>query len=340
MKRPNPKLIGAFVSLALVALAAMIITLGSFSILGKSLRFVLFFDQSVNGLQVGSAVKFRGVPVGKVDQILIRHPDQKSDSTAIPVLISIDINRVQGNLGLDSGVFGEQAIQGSIRRGLYARLNLESFITGQMFVEFDFESNLHPVFHLEAKSEYVEIPTIPSSMDQITRDIADVIANVEAIDFHRLNENFNRILEGAAEALEHLDFPELNRSLLTVLDGARQLFDSGEINELLASFTDASREVKKVAARVDEFLDTENADGQNIAESFAYLLESTQKTLGQFDKLAESGNELIGPDSELRRELEYSLRELSRTARSLRLLADYLERNPKALLTGRADEEF
>jgi paraquat-inducible protein B len=340
MKRPNPKLIGAFVTLALVALAAMVITLGSFSILGKSLRFVLFFDQSVNGLQVGSAVKFRGVPVGTVQQIQIRHPDQKSDSTAIPVIISIDINRVQGNLGLDSGVFGEEAIEGSIRRGLYARLNLESFITGQMFVEFDFENDLLPVFHLKSSSEFVEIPTVPSSLDQITRDIADVIANVEAIDFARLNENFNRILEGAAEALEHLDFPELNKSWLAVMGSARDLFDSGEINELLASLTDAGREVEKVAARMDEFLDTETIDGQNMAESFASLLDGARKTLGQFDKLAATGDELIGPNSELRQEFEYSLRELSRTARSLRILADYLERNPRALLTGRADGEF
>lgn len=338
MNRPNPKLIGAFVSLALVALAAMIITFGSYSILGKSLRFVLLFDQSVNGLQVGSAVKFRGVPIGTVQQILIRHPDQKLDSTAIPVIISIDINRMQGNLGLDSWVFGDEAVQSSIGRGLYGRLNLESFITGQMFVEFDFQADVQPVFHLEPQSAIIEIPTVPSSMDQITRDIADLIANVEAIDFRRLNENLNRILEGSATALEQLDVPELNRSLIALMGGVQQILESGEINRMLSSFTDAGREWENIATKVDQFFDTETAEGQNLAESAATLITTAQSTLKQFNDLATAGTDLIGPNSELRREFEHSLRELSRTAQSLRHLADYLERNPKALLTGRAED--
>ena len=96
MKRnnPNPKIIGAFVSLMLGLIVAMVMYFGTANFLNRSTHFILFFDQSVNGLQIGSAVKFRGVPVGEVKRIMIRAEGQREDSTAIPVIIEINPNHL------------------------------------------------------------------------------------------------------------------------------------------------------------------------------------------------------------------------------------------------------
>ena len=97
MKRnsPNPKIIGAFITAMLVLTITMVMYFGSANFLNRSTYFIVFFDQSVNGLQVGSAVKFRGVPVGEVKRIMIRAEGQREDSTAIPVVIAINRSRLE-----------------------------------------------------------------------------------------------------------------------------------------------------------------------------------------------------------------------------------------------------
>ena len=144
--RPNTRLIGAFVSAAVVLIIALVMFFGSSSVFRKTTRFILFFDQSINGLSVGSPVKFRGVPIGSVERIMIRFDGQSEDATAIPVIIRIDRSRLEKDLGVTPDVLEMEALQRSIDRGLAAQLNLESFITGQLFVELGFVKEGQKVF--------------------------------------------------------------------------------------------------------------------------------------------------------------------------------------------------
>jgi len=194
MNRPSPKFIGAFVTAALLLAVGMVMFLGSSSLLSKNTRFILFFDQSVNGLNEGSLVKFRGVPVGSVERIMIRAQGQDPASTAIPVIIKIDRTRLENDLGVMDEAFNPSYIQQSIDRGLVAELSLESFITGQLFVEFSFnpERGGDLKKHLAREGEMMEIPTLSSSLDEITDDVASIIADLSELDIDQLNNNINR----------------------------------------------------------------------------------------------------------------------------------------------------
>ena len=336
MKRnnPNPKIIGAFVSLMLGLIVAMVMYFGTANFLNRSTHFILFFDQSVNGLQIGSAVKFRGVPVGEVKRIMIRAEGQREDSTAIPVIIEINRSRLENDLGVPRMAFEPDSIQGSLDRGLVAQLNLESIITGQLFVEFSFELDKmkEAETHLEQVNGIVEIPTLNSSLDEITADVAQIISDVKALDLEELNTNVNALLVSATTQLNALNTEEIGRSISGAADEITSFITSDEFKKSVIAVRGAFEEVRDTA---ESFNLTEGPLAKTIDD---WTLQITE-TLDSLDNLAGDASALLKPDSNARFEFETMLRELGRAARSIRLLSEYLERNPNALLTGRSEDE-
>lgn len=325
MKRnsPNLKVTGAFVTLMLALIVGMIMYFGTASFLNRSTQFILFFDQSVNGLQVGSPVKFRGVPVGEVTGIMIRAEGQLEDSTAIPVIIEINRSRLENDLGLPSAAFSPEMIQISLERGLIAQLNLESIITGQLFVEFGFEPDkaAQATTHLGETKGLIEVPTLNSSLDQITSDVAQIIADVKKLDLQELGKNINGLLVSTIAQMDALDTGAISASITSTSDEIKDLVSSEEFTKSIVAIRNAFEEVS-VAAKTFNL-----TEGPLI------------KTLDSLDKLASNASVLLKPSSDLRYEFESMLRELGRAATSIRLLSEYLERNPNALLTGRNKEE-
>jgi paraquat-inducible protein B len=331
---PNPKIIGAFVTLMLCLIVVMVMYLGSANFLNRSTYFILFFDQSVNGLTVGSPVKFRGVPVGEVQRIMIRAEGQSPDSTAIPVIIKINRSRLENDLGVVSGVFAPEFIERSLRRGLVAQLNLESFITGQLFVEFSFERDQMQMVkkHLTEVDDMVEIPTLNSSLDQITADVAQIISDLKELDLQELSRNINGLLVSAKTQLDGLNTEEIGRSITAVTGEIQSLVASDEFKQSVVAARSAFEEVRATAKSFNM------SDGP-LAKTIDDWTAQITKTLDSLDNLSNDASALLQPDSNIRYEFENMLRELGRAARSIRLLSDYLERNPNALLTGRRDGE-
>lgn len=334
MNRPNPRFIGAFVTVAIVLLVGMVLFFGSSSLLSKNTRFILFFDQSVNGLQEGSLVKFRGVPVGTVQNILIRAEGQHPDSTAIPVIIKIDRTRLVNDLGVMNETFAPESIQESIRRGLVAELSLESFITGQLFVEFSMNKERSPgmQWHLVGESDMMEIPTLGSSLDQITEDVARFISDFSEIDLGRLNENVNSVLENLSVAIAGIKTDEISTSVITAADEVSAFLASESFAGSMESLEIALDEIASTAASF-------NLSEGPLSESIGIWTTQLTTTLENLNGLVEQVGVLLEPDSSMRFEVENTLRELSRAALSIRQLVDYLERNPNALLTGRPEAE-
>ena len=307
----------------LALIVGMIMYFGTASFLNRSTQFILFFDQSVNGLQVGSPVKFRGVPVGEVTGIMIRAEGQLEDSTAIPVIIEINRSRLENDLGLPSAAFSPEMIQISLERGLIAQLNLESIITGQLFVEFGFEPDkaAQATTHLAETRGLIEVPTLNSSLDQITSDVAQIIADVKKLDLQELGKNINGLLVSTIAQMDALDTGAISASITSTSDEIKDLVSSEEFTKSIVAIRNAFEEVS-VAAKTF-----------NLTEG------PLTKTLDSLDKLASNASVLLKPSSDLRYEFESMLRELGRAATSIRLLSEYLERNPNALLTGRNKEE-
>ncbi len=313
---------------------AMVMYFGSTNFLNRSTHFILFFDQSVNGLKVGSAVKFRGVPVGEVKRIMIRAEGQREDSTAIPVVIEINRSRLENDLGVASEAFDPESIKKSLDRGMVAQLNLESIVTGQLFVEFSFEPEKikGAQAHLKEVNGIVEILTLNSSLDQITADVAQIISDVKVLDLQELNGNINALLVSAKTQLDALNTQKIGRSISDAADEIKSFVASEEFKTSIVAVRGAFEKVRDTAESFDL------VKGPLAKTIDSWTVQITE-TLDSLDNLTDDASALLKPDSNVRHEFETMLRELGRAARSIRLLSEYLERNPNALLTGRSENK-
>ena len=306
----NPKIIGVFVTAALAVFVMLILFFGSAKLLSPSVRYILFFECSVNGLDVGSPVKYNGVPVGIVERILIRVEGQSRDSTSVPVIVRIDRSRLTNRLGTSVEIFDPEFINEMIKNGLVAELDIESYITGQLYVEFSLQPGQVENFVKHRDGEYKM-----------------VISSFAELDFNKTFQNTNTALENLAMVLKGLDGKELSRAIVDLSDQITLLLKSEEFKTTLLSFRATLEQMQKTLSTYDL------QEGQ-LAEAVVQL----NQTLAGLNQLVAVGNTMLAPESNMRYELQSSLRELSQAARSLRIFINYLERNPNALLTGRPDE--
>jgi len=177
-KKVNKTVIGVFVIGALVLLMVAIVVFGSGELFKRTNKFVLYFDGSVKGLAIGAPVMFRGVSIGNVKDISLFY-DSKAGTITLPVIVEIDQDRIKGALS-----FGELGgDKKMIALGLRGKLEVQSFLTGQLMISFDFypekKAKLHGIVN-----KYPELPTLPASPDitEIMNEIPikEIAKNLEA----------------------------------------------------------------------------------------------------------------------------------------------------------------
>lgn len=309
--------LGLFVVLGAGFALAGLIAFGARSFSRSGERYVSYFDESVQGLDVGSPAKFRGMPVGRVTGIEIA-PDQRH------IEISMEIDAPQRERMKPVAIAGEASVSGALHPDLRAQL-ASAGITGLKFVLLDYFDPLqHPAPPLPFQPPAGYIPSVPSmlqnledsvseSADQLpnlTQSAAQALSSLDSIlgevDRGRLPERAGASFEQATSALRTLE-----RELIA-LDAAGL---SRDTRHTLAAF-DAS------LARANRLMDRLDGDKG--------LLASMQRSADAFGDVAH-GAQSLGEG------LDATLRDVRGAARSLQRLADALERDPDMLLKGRAE---
>jgi len=321
MSKPaSPALIGSFVvgaiTLAIVGMALF----GAGKLFRKTIPFIMYFDGDVNGLKVGAPVKFKGVEIGSVTNVLLNmggfEPlDSAAEEPRIPVLIELDQERITekgGRVRLDD----KDILKRLIDRGLRAQLSMESFVTGLLYVKLDMfpDSPLRLVADPQAK--YPEIPTIPTPLEE-----AQAVAS------------------GFLKKLDQVDFAGLMKSISNVAEGLDKLVNSPDLKDAVSSVNKA---IDNLNATVTSFRNVANEVDQEVgplAKSLRAAVDDADAAIKEASATIASINSAIQPDSPLMYQLRTTMEGLSATARTVRLLADYLERNPTALLRGKLEPE-
>jgi len=319
-KSISPTLMGAFVVGALALLVIAIVALGSGRLFRKTYEFVLYFQGSVNGLNVGAPVKYKGVEIGSITDILMQLGEVEVNR--IPVLIELDAKKIAGRgVSVDPGQF-----QNIIDRGLRGQLRMESFVTGVLYVALDQYPGSPAQFFQPPGSRYQEIPTVPTELEEVQEDVRIVFTKLAKIDF-------NAAVVAVTHAFEGMDrltnSPALKASLRS-LEQTMPKVDEAVVN------------IRRLAANLDKNADDLSSDLQRtlaVARQAIAEIETAAKQLGLTMKEGEgtlaSARAVIDPDSPISYELTRGLDEISGAARAVRLLADYLERNPSALIFGK-----
>src|SRR5215472_2387580 len=192
-KRANPTMVGAFVLVALAIVIAVVVGLGSSHLFTRQHKFVMFFSSDVNGLNVGASVKFRGVEVGSVTNILLSLGGlgaggiQQSAQIRIPVIIQLDSRKLFAR-GAELDLDDPKQIAAAIELGLRGELKTESMLTGLAYIDLDMHPDTPVKFYLGANSPYPEIPTVPTPLEQAQTAIVRIMAALEKVDFEALNQ--------------------------------------------------------------------------------------------------------------------------------------------------------
>jgi len=331
-KKISPTLIGAFVVGALGLLVIAVIAFGSGQLFRKAREFVLYFDGTVNGLHIGAPVKFKGVEIGSVKNILLQL-DQNMQVNKIPVIIEIDLKKMTSRGASDAVAVEQEVFQRAIvERGLRGQLQTESLVTGVLYIALDFfpGTPINLVQQPNGDNKYPEIPTIPTEFEQAKDAISRIIEKLEEIDFKGLAKSLTETINGVNRTLNSPEVESVLRSLARVMPKV----DEAVVNiRNLAGTTDDK--VKILSADLQHT----SGDARLALKQAGDALKQTEETMKRAEAAVNNIETLTEPDSRVSYELEKSLREVSAAARSLRLLADFIERDPRALIFGKPENK-
>lgn len=323
--RANPARIGAFVVGAIALSVTAIVLLGSGRLFADTVEMVSFFPGSVNGLAVGAPVKFKGVDIGHVREILIAVDEASQADFRIPVVYDVDPARLtRRGSTLTAESLRDRAVLGElIDSGLRAQLSAESLVTGVLYVELDMHPGTSVDLHLDPGSARREIPTLPTTIERAASAATQILSKIEELDLDGL---FAKLTDTIAEVNHLLASPELKNV-------------AGNLNKVLKAADEAAAEVRDLARSTRGNLDGVARSAQRTMDGAAQALTALDGTLVEARLALDAVAQLVAPESPVIFQVGDSLRALGDAARSLRRLADSLERNPSALLFGRAEEE-
>jgi paraquat-inducible protein B len=324
-KKANPTIIGLFFIIGMVLCLGGLLVFSSRSLFHPQFKTILYFNASLKGLNPGAPVKFRGVTVGSVVDILIRH-NQATNDFSMPVVIAIDKKLAQIKSDQQLRIGDKDHIAEMIGQGFRARLDSESLVTGVLYVALDIIPEARPpVFH-QLIPEYQEIPTVPSDLQQL-------MAGVAHLNLQGLSEKLDGILTQVDQILGQLDMPAINAGLTNLLGSANHVVAAPDLTNSLTSLRRTLDQAEVLVQHVDGRVDP-------LVDSATNTLGDARKTLADLRVSLQNISDLLGPDSSVRPSLAQALEELGRASRSVADLADLLKRNPNALLVGRKSKEL
>jgi len=328
-KRISPTLIGGFVLGALALLVIAVIAFGSGRLLRQTKEFVAYFDGDVNGLHIGAPVKFRGVEVGSVKRILLQL-DKSMEVRSIPVVFEIDLEKVTSRGATATLLEDPSALKVAIDQGLRAQLRSESLLTGVLYIGIDFFPGTPVKLVQTTGSKYPEIPTVPTVLERAEVTIGEILAKLREVDFKGLTDAVSRAVDGVGQLVNS---PALNSALR-------------RLDQTMPKIDQAIVEIRKMTSNLDGNITTLSTNLEQTSDAARGAMQQAALTLKQTDAaLKEAEAAMINirgisdPDSVTFYELGRSLREVSAAARSLRLLSDSVQRNPRSLIFGRPERE-
>jgi len=312
---------------------------GSGKFFADTVDAVMYFESDLKGLNNGAAVAFDGVNIGTVTDIGV-FVDTKDYSVRAPVVVEIQRNRLR-IIGESHLPVRGQAIAALVeQKGLRAQLQSESLVTGQLFIQLAFHPDAPPQqLVVDPLTQLPEIPTIPTALQEVQATVRKVLAKLSEMPLEEIVNNLNQTLEGIDRLVNAPELMDAVRTLKTTITEVQLLVRNldkqitpvtASATEALGSVTDTMGDIGKLARNADGHLSPLTSDLQQAIGAARTALESTHDTM-------KSVNGLMAPNSPVGYELVKTLRELSEAARTLRILADYLERNPNSVVFGRKE---
>ncbi len=309
-----------FVMAASIIAVAAVMVFGAAKFFSRTENFISFFSESVNGLDVGAPLKYKGVKIGKVEGIFISSSKNIKESS-VSVVYSIDIDQLRRKTGTDFKDYSDWMDE-QIAEGLRAKLNYQSIVTGMLYIELDFIADKGEKYDLKyGGTRFKEIPTAKSGLSELAKGFEKTMADVAKIDFAAIGQNVHSAIVKVNEKLDGIDAKAISDSAVSALKGVDELARNKDVAESIkkldALLSDSDALVNDARAELKKF----SASGTSI--------------IARLDEVLRNVNSVVAPQSPFRYQIAVLLKTMNESMSYISNFTDYLQRNPNSLLRGK-----
>jgi paraquat-inducible protein B len=319
--RTHPRLLGAFVLGAIALVLAAVVFFSAGGWFEKRERFSVYFPGSVRGLNPGAPVTFRGIKIGEVAEVkavLTGKPDPLIQVEVIIELMSDIVETPPGVPRPFAGMTAADAAKALIERGIRGKLQSQSLLTGQKYIDFDFLPG-EPARFSGLDPRYPELRTTPTAMEKLGDKFEQFFDKLAELPLDEMMEDVRKAIRSVREVLEA---PEL-RGAIRKADRA--------MGELAPTLADARRTL----ADARKLLDTVGGEVELTSGSARETMAELRRTLDRAARSLDQLDRTLGSADEARVGATRTLEELERALKALRNLVDYVQTHPEAVVLGK-----
>jgi len=333
--------IGLFVIAATVIAVIGVVVLGVGTLLQKKVIVETYIDESVQGLDVGSSIKFRGVSVGKVEQITLTHVEYATRRRYVLVRVGLTSNLFQITPadGESPGFLAE------IAKGLRVRLAAQG-LTGTAYLEADYlDPARNPPLTIDWKPAYPYVPSAQSRITQLSESVEHILRNLEQVDIQRITDGIEKSLATITKVAAGANLESVGKQATELLgeirDTNRQLQEMVAGPELKATLTDAAAaagSARQILERAEKPLNQVLADLPKASEGVNRLVQRLDAvtadlpdTSGQFKQTLQRLNRLIAGQQQ---EIQTVVENLRAVSENFKEITDNAKKYPAQALFG------
>ena len=352
----NKAKLGVFVTFGVIFAVVAVTVLGAGRFFRDSYTLITYFKDSVQGLERGAPVKYRGVPIGTVTRVYI---PWQTDLVAVQFEIFpgafVDPHKTGHNL---TDLQLTRFVKECVDLGYRIQLNLVG-ITGLKYLEIDLKNpKAHPVEPLPFTPPYICVPSIPSTMQTVFADVALSVKKLSKVDFEGMSVKVNSLLAELDRFVTDINASEFTRDARDILRYAKRMtsrleamtarvnaaVEQVDIKGAVKDMRETVAAVRNMAVKVDResgpmidgFLETSKKISSLAARLDKSLAKvSVKAAVDDFRGAMQGTASAARAAASLRDDMRQTMRELEATLKTIRRFVDYLERNPNALITGK-----
>jgi phospholipid/cholesterol/gamma-HCH transport system substrate-binding protein len=317
--------IGLFVISATVIAVIGIVVLGAGALFKKKQLVETYIEESVQGLDIGSPMKFRGVLVGKVDEITLTNVEYPTRRRYVLVRVDITSNVFEFRLGdLTDPIFASE-----LERGFRVRLAAQG-LTGVAYLEADY---LNPVFHpplpIDWQPKYPYLPSGRSRITQLSDSLERILRNVEEINIPQLTASVEKSLMAMTKLAEGANLEKIgvqaNALLNELTETSRQLKNlvgHPELNSALTDAAAAASGARRIIEQAEEPLSQMLADLPRAAESLDRLVKRLDSVSADLPETSAQARQTL---QRLNRLLAGQQQDIEKTVENLRSISENMK---------------
>jgi paraquat-inducible protein B len=305
-----------------------LLAFGQMSLFSKPQRFMVYIDESIQGLDVGSPVKLRGIRIGRVVDLNVRYEPENNHSM---VAVTCELNRsmIVDTKGERLNVADPAELQKLVDRGLRAQLGILGLATGLLYVELDFvDPQDYPPPALGFATNSVVVPAMPSAISELQGNLTDILNEVKKIDFAGISTELKGLLSDTRKQMNGLDLKGALAQWQRTGASFEKLANSPEIPQVLANLNAAIGDLRQAIAHIDSQVGP-------TSQELAATLAQAKAAMESFTATANSAHRFIAAQSGLGDDTTRTMEQLRSAAEAVQRLADFIERNPQALISGK-----